>query len=240
MSTNVTFKQTNETDTTRGIVKRAAQLAAMLVLQAALLFITAGRVDWIAAWIFLGVYVGTIAFNTLVLLPEHPDLIAERAQPKANAKNWDKLISSLTGVAYLLTMIVAGLDVRLGWSSPVALVVLAIGCLLLMLGNALFSWAMASNAFFSTLVRIQDERGHAVASAGPYRWVRHPGYVGWVLMNIGMPLLFGSWWALIPGGLSAGLMVVRTALEDRTLQDELPGYPEYAAQVRYRLLPGVW
>jgi protein-S-isoprenylcysteine O-methyltransferase Ste14 len=240
MSTNVTVKQTNETGTTRGIVKRAAQLAAMLVLQAALLFITAGRVDWIAAWIFLGVYVGTIVFNTLVLLPEHPDLIAERAQPKANAKNWDKLISSVTGVAYLLTMIVAGLDVRLGWSSPVALVVLAIGCSLLMLGNALFSWAMASNAFFSTLVRIQDERGHAVASAGPYRWVRHPGYVGWVLMNIGMPLLFGSWWALIPGGLSAGLMVVRTALEDRTLQDELPGYPEYAAQVRYRLLPGVW
>ncbi len=240
MNTNVTLKQTDETDTSRGIVKRAAQLAATLVLQAALLFFAAGRLDWFAAWIYLAVYVGTIAFNTLVLLPTHPDLIAERAQPKANAKSWDKLLSSLTGIAYLAIMIVAGLDVRLGWSSPVALVVLAVGLALLMLGNGLFSWAMTSNAFFSTLVRIQDERGHAVTSHGPYRWVRHPGYVGWILMNIGMPLMFGSWWALLPGGLSAALMAVRTALEDRTLQDELPGYKEYAAQVRYRLVPRVW
>ncbi len=240
MNTNAEIQITNKSDTHVGIVKRAAQLAATLLLQAALLFIAAGRVDWFAAWIFLAVYVGTIVLNTLTLLPEHPDLIAERGQPKENAKSWDKIISSVTGVAYLATMVVAGLDVRLSWSSPVGLSFLAIGLLLLLMGNGLFSLAMRSNAYFSTLVRIQDERGHAVVSAGPYRWVRHPGYVGWILINIGTPLMFGSWWALIPGGLSAALMAVRTALEDRTLQAELPGYKEYAAQVRYRLLPGVW
>ncbi len=240
MSTNVTIERTKKAETTRGIVKRAAQLAATLFLQAALLFIAAGRVDWIAAWIFLAVYVGTIVFNTLVLLPAHPDLIAERGQPNANAKRWDKILSSITGVAYLATLIVAGLDRRLGWSPELALVVLTIGLGFLVLGSALFSWAMASNAFFSTLVRIQDDRGHMVVSTGPYRWVRHPGYVGWILMSIGMPLLFGSWWALLPGGLSAGLMAVRTALEDRMLQEELPGYKEYAQRVGYRLVPRVW
>ncbi len=240
MNTNAKQVTDTRSDTTRGIVKRGAQLAATLLLQAAILFIAAGRLDWFAAWIFLAVYVGTIAFNTLVLLPKHPDLIAERAEPKKNVKSWDKTISSITGVAYLAAMIVAGLDVRLGWSSPVAIFILAIGLVLLIAGNALFSWAMASNAYFSTLVRIQDDRGHAVVSTGPYHWVRHPGYVGWILMNIGMPLLFGSWWALIPGGLSALLMAVRTALEDRTLQEELPGYKEYAQRVRYRLVPGVW
>ncbi len=240
MSINVTIEPTKKTDTPRGIFKRAGQLAATLLLQAAFLFIAAGRADWIAAWIFLAVYVGTITVNTLMLLPEHPDLIAERGQPKENAKNWDKILSSVTGVVYLATMLVAGLDVRMGWSPPVALVVPAIGLALLILGNALFSWAMASNAFFSTLVRIQDERGHAVASTGPYRYVRHPGYVGWILLSLGMPLLLGSWWAFLPGGLSAVLMAVRTALEDRTLQDELPGYKEYAQRVRSRLVPGVW
>jgi protein-S-isoprenylcysteine O-methyltransferase Ste14 len=94
------------------------------------------------------------------------------------------------------------------------------GALIFGLGLGLFGWAMVSNAYFSTTVRIQDDRGHAVASAGPYRYVRHPGYDGWIVMSFATPLMLGSWWALIPGTLSALLMVVRTALEDKTLQAE--------------------
>ena len=99
---------------------------------------------------------------------------------------------------------------------------------------------MAANAFFSAVVRIQDDRGHAVASGGPYRFVRHPGYSGSLAFELATPIMLGSLWALIPSGLNALLIVVRTALEDRTLNEELDGYREYAGQVRYRLLPGVW
>ena len=105
---------------------------------------------------------------------------------------------------------------------------------------ALIVWAMAANAFFSKVVRIQDDRGHTVATGGPYRIVRHPGYVGGILFELATPIMLGSWWALIPGGFTALFFVVRTALEDKTLHEELPGYAEYAQQTRYRLLPGIW
>jgi protein-S-isoprenylcysteine O-methyltransferase Ste14 len=108
------------------------------------------------------------------------------------------------------------------------------------LGWALFMWAMGANAFFSEAVRIQEERGHTVVTDGPYRYVRHPGYVGAILALFATPLLLGSLWALIPAGLATIGYVVRTALEDKTLQEELDGYTEYAQQTRYRLLPGVW
>ena len=97
-----------------------------------------------------------------------------------------------------------------------------------------------SNKFFSSAVRIQKDRGHTVISTGPYRFVRHPGYVGLCVFTLAEPLALGSWWAFIPGGLATILVIVRTVLEGRTLQAELPGYKEYAARVRYRLLPGVW
>ncbi len=99
---------------------------------------------------------------------------------------------------------------------------------------------MLVNAFLVTTVRIQEERGHRVVTNGPYRFLRHPTYVGAILFTWGGPLLLGSWWALIPGTIAVIAFVVRTYLEDRTLQAELPGYQEYTQQVRYRLLPGVW
>ncbi len=101
-------------------------------------------------------------------------------------------------------------------------------------------WATGSNAFFSLTVRIQKERGQAVVEGGPYRFVRHPSYVGGILFELAAPIMLGSWWALIPGGLDAVLFVIRTALEDKTLQAELDGYPAYTERTRYRLVPGVW
>jgi len=112
--------------------------------------------------------------------------------------------------------------------------------LVTVLGYALFLWAMASNAFFAEGVRIQEERGHTVATGGPYRFVRHPGYVGSILATVATPCLLGSPWALIPAIVSGALYVVRTNLEDKTLRQELPGYEQYARQTRHRLLPGVW
>jgi len=112
--------------------------------------------------------------------------------------------------------------------------------LLVIAGHALVVWATGTNAFFSQVVRIQTERGHTVITGGPYRYVRHPAYVGMILVVVGAPIMLGSWWALIPGVISAVLMIVRTVLEDRTLQAELSGYVEYAQHTRYRLLPGVW
>jgi protein-S-isoprenylcysteine O-methyltransferase Ste14 len=240
MGSHPVIQQKQDSNVTHGVVKRGLELVASMVLQGAMLFISAGRLDWVMGWVYIAIYLGVVGINSLVLIPRNPELIAERAQPKENTKGWDKTISGLVGVAFLGSLVIAGLDVRFKWSPEAAVAVLVAGTVLLVLGNVLFSWAMISNAFFSTLVRIQEDRSHTVATNGPYRFVRHPGYVGWILMSFGIPIMLGSLWAVIPGALSALLMVVRTALEDRTLQNELPGYKDYAAQVRYRLLPGVW
>ncbi|NIN68361.1 MAG: hypothetical protein GTO63_27370 [Anaerolineae bacterium] len=137
-------------------------------------------------------------------------------------------------------LLIAGLDLRWGWSPPLPLALRLAGLVVVVLGSATASWAMLSNAYFSTGVRIQEERGHRVVSKGPYRYVRHPGYSGFSLSNLGLPLMLGSAWALIPGGLLSSAMIIRTVLEDRTLHEELEGYEAYARKVRYRLIPGIW
>jgi len=147
-------------------------------------------------------------------------------------------------ILYTLTMfvlcIVAGLDaVRFGWTT-MHVSVQVVGVVGLLLSMAVTYWAMLSNPFLSTAVRIQEERGHQVVSTGPYRWVRHPMYVGVILLWPSTALILGSWWAVIPGLIISMIIVVRTALEDRMLQAELPGYADYAKRVRQRLIPGVW
>jgi len=169
-----------------------------------------------------------------------PELIAERGEIKENVKGWDRMLGALIGVLTLGSLVVIGLDARFGWSPRLAWAIQLGGLVFLALGQGLFSWAMASNKFFSRVVRIQIDRDQTVATGGPYRYVRHPGYVGYIISWLATSLALGSLWGLIPAGLVVCLMVVRTALEDRTLQDELDGYKEYAAQVRYRLLPGIW
>ena len=159
---------------------------------------------------------------------------------RAGGKKWDMAILSVVGLLTLAKHVIAGFDFRFGWSAGIPPAVQVVALVVAALGYALGTWAMAVNAFFSLVVRIQDDRGHTVASSGPYRYVRHPGYLGTVVFELVTPLMLGSWWALIPGGLGALLMVIRTALEDRDLQAELAGYDEYARKVRYRLLPGVW
>jgi protein-S-isoprenylcysteine O-methyltransferase Ste14 len=224
--------------TKRAVVKRMIQVIVQFLTLGALLFVSAGCLDWGWAWGYLGVGVGILAVNALVMPPE---LIAERGKVgKEDVKRWDRIVTTINILPALGAPIVAGLDERIGWSPRLSLVVHLVGLVLLVLGQGLFTWSMVSNKFFSTTVRIQVDREHAVASGGPYRYVRHPGYVGFVVSAFALPLALGSLWALIPAALTLCLFVVRTALEDRTLQAELPGYAEYAQQTRYRLVPGVW
>jgi protein-S-isoprenylcysteine O-methyltransferase Ste14 len=247
MNDNTYMEQPNrKSDVNRAVLRRLIQVVVQLLIQAAILFVSAGRLDWVMAWAAIGVQVGIMVVNTRVILSKSPELIAERGQIRENVKGWDKLLAVLIIPLALGVWAVAGLDERFGWlpqlagdrAHPSAIQVVAL--VLMALGQGLFSWAMASNEFFSTTVCIQKDRGHAVATGGPYRYVRHPGYVGYIVFTLATPLILGSLWALIPAGLVALAMIVRTALEDETLLKELDGYKDYATRVRYRLLPGVW
>ena len=132
------------------------------------------------------------------------------------------------------------MNLRWGWGPTVDRSWQLAGFILTVFGHVIVVWAMSANAFFSAQVRIQTERGHTVANTGPYKLIRHPGYIGAMIFSLGIPLMLGSWWAVIPGVFSVILYIVRTALEDRTLLDELPGYVDYAQSVKFRLIPGVW
>jgi protein-S-isoprenylcysteine O-methyltransferase Ste14 len=227
-------------NTLAGIASRAGQIIGVFVFLAVILFLAAGTLNWTWAWVFLGLYVLSVAINSAFLLRTNPETIAERGRPK-EMKDWDKLISGLWGLAQFIAVpLVAGLDFRFGWTGDIGLTWHLAGVVIFSIGLAIFGWAMIANAYFSTAVRIQTDRGQTVCRSGPYRFVRHPGYTGANLQSLGAPLLLGSFWALVPGLIAVILMTIRTSLEDRTLQNELPGYPEYVREVRYRLVPGIW
>jgi protein-S-isoprenylcysteine O-methyltransferase Ste14 len=215
----------------------AKSLVSALISLAILLF-AAGRIDWWPAWIFSGIVIVVSVVSAFIA---DPALLAERTKVPPGAKVWDYAVAGLAAtVLPLLGAILAGLDERFGWQPEVPPMMQVIAGIVLVLGYAILVWSMWANRYFSAIVRIQTDRGHQVATGGPYRIVRHPGYVGAILYTLAMPVLLGSVWALIPAVLAAALFVVRTYLEDRTLHAELPGYPEFAQQTRYRLLPGVW
>jgi protein-S-isoprenylcysteine O-methyltransferase Ste14 len=232
----------SQTALTRGIRKRAAQLGFQLLLLAAILFFSSGRLDWWFAWIYLGIFVLEVGVNSSVLLRTKPELIAERArQFTPQTKRWDRVLATLWGVmSAIVALLVAGLDKRFGWSPQIPLAVQLAAMLFHMFGSAFSAWALVSNAFFAGTVYVQTERGHAVVSTGPYRIVRHPGYLGWMVSGIAAPLMLGSLWAILPGIVAVVALVARTALEDQTLREELPGYQDYASNVHYRLVPGIW
>lgn len=226
-----------------GIRLWLAKSAASVLGLAAILFVSAGRLDWGPAWAYLALWVAGIGLTALVVVPAQPALVAERARGRfpEGTKGWDKVVCPLAAVAAPVAIwVTAGLDARFGWSPPFppALVVAALA--LAGAGYVLIVRAMAANPFFSATVRIQAERGHRVVGAGPYRVVRHPGYLGWCAFLVATPVILGSVWALVPAGLGLVLVVLRTALEDRMLRAELEGYRAYAARVRFRLLPGIW
>jgi protein-S-isoprenylcysteine O-methyltransferase Ste14 len=225
---------------TKLIARYAIRETMGIVVMAVALFWSAGQIDWWPAWASIAVMLAWITATAIVIFRFNPDLLAERLGPRKGAKPWDTAIMSILGLTQLVRYIVAGLDRRYGWTGGFPLAAQIAALTVCVLGYALVVWATVSNSFFSQIVRIQSERGHAVATGGPYHYVRHPAYVGAILYELVVPVLLASWWALIASGLNAILLILRTDLEDRTLQAELTGYADYARQVRHRLLPGMW
>lgn len=207
---------------------------------ATLLLLSAGKWNWVWGWVYFFLLTLAMAAHVFVLVPVNPALLADRAggirQP--GAKRWDIWLTMIAGISFTSIMVVAGLDERWKWTEAISPGLHFVGVILFIIGWIFFIWAMACNPFFSESVRIQND--HQVATKGPYRFVRHPGYSGNIIGLLGQPLLFGSWWVFIPAILTIGAFVIRTALEDSTLQKELNGYTEYVKQVRYRLIPGIW
>jgi protein-S-isoprenylcysteine O-methyltransferase Ste14 len=225
----------------RHLVLRALlQLTILLPILSALLFIPAGRLDWVMGWVVLGAYLVGLGLTNLLVSLRNPELARERADTPATAKKWDRILTNLANLPTLLMLPIAGLDIRFGWSPRVGWSVQLMALVVFVLGYALFGWAMMANRFFSSLIRIQKDRGHVVVSSGPYRYIRHPGYLGMIAMQLSAPLALGSLWAMVFGGISRCLYIVRTVLEDKTLQEELVGYREYVKMVHYRLIPRVW
>ena len=223
------------------VLRVYGQWIVVTVMVAVVLFASAGRVDMPMFWAYLAVHSGAQLAISLVVFRRNRDLLEERQRPGEGAKAWDRVVLRIYFLFTLAVFVVAGLDVgRFHWSDTVE----RWGHVAALVGFALsfaFSiWAMVVNDFYSRVVRIQEDRGQYVVADGPYRFVRHPSYIGAILSWACAALTLGSWFALAPVALIAVTFTVRTALEDRTLQEELPGYKEYAGRVRYRLLPGVW
>ncbi len=210
-----------------------------VVVVAVMLLWPAGKWDWTAAWVLTGIYAAWVGGTAILIMPKHPALLAERATHRPE-RGWDKVILGLFGLFSSACYVVAGFDIRYGWSPDMPDALQAIGAITALAGLALVAWSMFENAFFATVSRIQNDRGQTVATDGPYATVRHPGYVGASAFAAAAPFVLGSWVATPFGTVSAILFILRTAYEDRMLVNELEGYSEYAARVRWRLLPGVW
>lgn len=221
-------------------VRIVAAILGGLGFLAAALFWPAGRLDWIEGWLYLGIVTANLLVTLLYLSRVNPELIRYRMRLGPGTKQWDKKWFCIFTPVFIAIYVVAGLDaVRFRWSTVPEYMWL-FGIALFLLGTALFTCSMGVNPFFETTVRIQSERGHRVIDTGPYAFIRHPGYLGFFGWSLSAPLLLGSWWAFVPALLAILAIVIRTALEDRTLRHELAGYHEYASRVRFRLIPGIW
>jgi protein-S-isoprenylcysteine O-methyltransferase Ste14 len=209
------------------------------ILMVGLLFLVAGTWDYWQAWVYFIINMVILVLMGTVLTP-NSELVEERLNPKQGMKGWDKFYFAVTTPLYVIALLLAGLDQRFGWTTNMPLTIYWASVIVYILGQAIFQWARYTNQYFSSVVRIQTDRGQTVCKDGPYRYVRHPGYVGGFLFTITVGLVLGSWYASIPQVIAALMLVWRTAREDRTLQEELPGYAEFAKETKYRLLPGVW
>lgn len=223
--------------TRKNLTRFYIQQVLFLIINGILLFSISGNLNWMWAWVYLIIYPLYTAINALILPKE---LLAERGKKKTNLKKWDVNFTRLSILPAIGVFIVAALDERYSWTKDKNLYFHISGLVFYLHGNVIVTWSMYSNRFFSTMVQIQSERGHRVATEGAYRIVRHPGYVGIILNTLATPFFLGSLWALVPAVLLTLLFIGRTYFEDNMLQLELENYSEYSQKVRYRLMPGIW
>lgn len=222
-------------------IRMVVSVLAGTLLTAALILISAGQFDWPLAWLFVLAWsLFKLAFAILLRL-RNPELIVEYATRHENTQPYDRWILPVYFVLAFGTIGIAGLDGgRFRWSGEIPTILVIIAYIIYLLGNFLAAWAVDANAFFSAESRLQTDRQQTVTRTGPYRFVRHPGYLAAIILWPFTGSMLGSWWAVLPGVLAALAMFIRTVYEDRMLQAELPGYQEYSQQVRYRLFPGIW
>jgi protein-S-isoprenylcysteine O-methyltransferase Ste14 len=227
----------------RKFIRAIIGFALYTFLVPALLFICAGTLDWTMAWVYTILLLVSTLGSRLIAWRRNPDLLRERARftESEGTKPWDRLLVLIVGlVGPMMTMVVAGLDQRFGWSAIVPVGGEILAALAVAFGYGIAVWAMAVNPFFSAVARIQREREQHVVMTGPYHFVRHPSYAGAVLASFALPFMLDALWTLVPAlGMAAGI-IIRTRLEDRMLLEELDGYQQYAQGTPYRLVPGIW
>lgn len=222
-------------------LKALAFLVIIFLYFSLILFLAAGTLAWPAAWIYLILLCGWLLIGILLLLRYNPGLLEERLNTSpTNQKAWDKLFILPAHLFFFAWTALMPLDaVRFHWSRmPLALQV--VGAVVIVVSCVLLSLVFRENPYLSGVVRIQEERGHTTITTGPYQYVRHPMYVGGLLLFLGIPLLLGSWYGLLAILLFTPVFLVRAVLEERTLRQELSGYDAYMEQVKYRLIPHVW
>ena len=222
------------------IFLRILQLIVLVIIQGVLLFVSAGSLRWPAGWWYIGLYVLMLLLASFLMIPNRREVVEERSKGAKGGKTWDRWLTQLMIIPSLGLLVLTGLDQRWNWTQPLPLWLRLSGVVIFILGYALVLWAMYTNKYFSQVVRIQSERGHVAVTDGPYRIVRHPGYLGMTTSMLGAVFILDSLYGLACFLLYLVLIITRAALEDRTLQAELPGYAEYATRTRYRLFPGVW
>ena len=225
----------------RRSAKRILQVAGYSALWFGGLFGSAGTLDWPRGWIYVAAYLLAMASIGIIVKRRNPDLLEARAKwRRPDTKPFDRIVLLLYLPLTYLQPAVAGLDTVRFARPSMPFWCVYLGIAMLALATALITWTMVVNRHAETTVRIQKDRGHAVVDTGPYRFVRHPMYVGAISMHISAALMLGSYGALIIAGVITIVFVVRTTLEDQTLRRELPGYEEFAQRTRYRLLPRIW
>jgi protein-S-isoprenylcysteine O-methyltransferase Ste14 len=212
------------------------------LLLGGLLFGAAGRWDLPLIWAYLGGFVVISLVSALLLYWRSPDLLKLRTGLRMGRSEVpDLLFRGALAAGFLTHVVLAGVDVgRFHWSGSIPLPVQLVGLIGFLAGIGLGTWAALANPFFTLEVRIQEERGQHVITTGPYRLVHHPGYAGGIVFMLLSGVALGSWWSILPMLPVVAALIRRTALEDRLLQQNLPGYADYARTVRFRLVPGVW
>jgi protein-S-isoprenylcysteine O-methyltransferase Ste14 len=223
------------------IAKLLLQNTIFVVALGALLFASAGTLDWPAAWVFLVTSAIIGPACGLWLAKTDPALLAERMRPtfQADQPAADKKFMLTFVLVTLIWLVAIGLD-RRAQASDVPLALQALGLAMYLLSTAFIMWVFRENSFAAPVVKVQAERHHHVISSGPYAFVRHPMYSGIMLFFVGVPLLLGSWWGVAIAPVFAILFAIRARIEERALVEGLPDYADYAERVRYRLVPGVW
>ena len=211
-----------------------------IIVTGIVFFLSFGQFNNTRAWIYIAVYFcGSLIFS-FVLLKKSPELLNSRGKVQEGTKPFDKyLILSYFIFAIILTPFTAGLDVRFDLFY-ISFPYLFLAIILYILSAAFSLWSMLHNPFFEGTIRIQNDRMHKVIKSGPYKIVRHPGYIGMLLGSFPLPFAFGSALSFIPVFIMVIIVFVRTFYEDKTLQEELTGYSDYCKEVKYRLIPYIW